>query len=865
MTALSKQTRRDLREAKREYKEAKSELKTTRNKYRLADKREKRLLKPKTDAENRYLGQKQKARQEVAKKELDPLKKKKKVAKGKKRLAIQRNGGTGVQKVGRAGHHQASLLVDTSFQDNDVLEDIASTRQRIRRSHVEVRQAKRVGRYTIKIGKGAGKSVYSAGNRTYNLVRGRGFIRTAVTDRWETKVKNKYQRLRARLRTSKTGKAAKTTKKVAAKLSKPVLTVLKNPLSSKAYLILFLGFLILALLGVLTGGGSSTVSQNEFDLTDSWTYLSKIDREKSTDKVDYWTDIDSIMMFMGYKHEAYKLDEHYNLKNKNPYEPMHTYRELLSTIWDGLNKDKDDLKSMADLYKNSKNPYIKLNQSEIKDYEEILEQARNVGYYVTYNDLDNPFSNQVNEEKLDPIKVTKRFGYVSKNKMYNGSILQANKGATLYAVMDGKVTVKGTDVTIKTKDAEFTYKKVARLRIVNGDRVKAGDEIGAVDSEEGQEVYYYKLKNKKKKEWAWVNVGFYLPKVEYTQTTSVLSDMNIEGNLAKKINSIYQYLKKQDPDVTLKGTAAVLGNFWTESSITSKRAEGDYLSPPVGASASSWDDEAWLSMGGSSIYNGRYPNILHRGLGLGQWTDTADGSTRHTALLNFAKSKGKKWYDLELQLDFMLNGDSPYYITTLKQILHSNEDVATLTQRFLVRWEGNAGDKLKERQNNAQQVLSFLKNPSGTTKGGSSTLQSSWGFPEEYRSKLKSFPSSATVSASLDGNTYPVGQCTWYVYNRLVEAGAPHYNWLGNGQDWVRNLVARGWTFSDKPVAGAVCSTAGGFDYTYPLYGHVSYVEHVNEDGTFLVSECNVSGVQNQIHWSVKTNATYYTFAIPPK
>lgn len=64
---MSKQTRRDLREAKREYKEAKSELKTTRNKYRLADKREERILKPKTDAEKRYLGQKQKARQEVAK------------------------------------------------------------------------------------------------------------------------------------------------------------------------------------------------------------------------------------------------------------------------------------------------------------------------------------------------------------------------------------------------------------------------------------------------------------------------------------------------------------------------------------------------------------------------------------------------------------------------------------------------------------------------------------------------------------------------------------------------------------------------------------------------------------------------------
>lgn len=157
----------------------------------------------------------------------------------------------------------------------------------------------------------------------------------------------------------------------------------------------------------------------------------------------------------------------------------------------------------------------------------------------------------------------------------------------------------------------------------------------------------------------------------------------------------------------------------------------------------------------------------------------------------------------------------------------------------------------------------WFKQP--THSGGASTLQSSWNFPKEYSSKLKSYPSAATVSRSLNGNTYPIGQCTWYVYNRLSEAGAPAVNWLGNGQDWVRNLVAKGWTFSNKPVAGAVCSTAGGFDYTMPTYGHVSYVEHVNGDGTFLVSECNVMGIQNQIHWAVKSRQSYYTFAIPPK
>ena len=110
------------------------------------------------------------------------------------------------------------------------------------------------------------------------------------------------------------------------------------------------------------------------------------------------------------------------------------------------------------------------------------------------------------------------------------------------------------------------------------------------------------------------------------------------------------------------GLAAMLWENFCYRKVISilKRAEGDYLSPPVGADSSSWDDESWLAISGPAIYNGRYPNILHRGLGLGQWTDTADGSTRHTLLLNYAKIKKiKKWYDLELQLDFMIRGDTP--------------------------------------------------------------------------------------------------------------------------------------------------------------------------------------------------------------
>ncbi|MGC4431258.1 phage tail tip lysozyme, partial [Streptococcus suis] len=144
--------------------------------------------------------------------------------------------------------------------------------------------------------------------------------------------------------------------------------------------------------------------------------------------------------------------------------------------------------------------------------------------------------------------------------------------------------------------------------------------------------------------------------------------------------------------------AAAAGCFGVESSINPKRAEGDNLSPPVGASEGSWDDDAWLSLGGPAIYGGGYANILHRGLGLGQWTDTADGATRHTLLRNFAKSKDKKWYDLELQVQFMLDGDNPYYIRILKRILDSSGDVNSLTAEFLSKWEGVPGNKLAERQ-----------------------------------------------------------------------------------------------------------------------------------------------------------------------
>lgn len=196
---------------------------------------------------------------------------------------------------------------------------------------------------------------------------------------------------------------------------------------------------------------------------------------------------------------------------------------------------------------------------------------------------------------------------------------------------------------------------------------------------------------------------------------------------------------------------------------------------------------------------------------------------------------------------------SPYY-TGAMGIIKSN-DFTKYDDFAIKNW-----DKSK--------AISLGKITSGKIKlKGGGTLASSWDFPSEYKSKLKDPPSSASMTTQ-PGNSYPVGQCTWYAYNREVELGnfkdlSGTFGFLGNGQDWVRSLASKGWKVSSTPTKGAVISTLGGADGTLAMYGHVSIVEYVNPDGSFLMSECNYNYVQDKVHYRVANPAPYYTFATP--
>jgi hypothetical protein len=85
-----------------------------------------------------------------------------------------------------------------------------------------------------------------------------------------------------------------------------------------------------------------------------------------------------------------------------------------------------------------------------------------------------------------------------------------------------------------------------------------------------------------------------------------------------------------------------------------------------------------------------------------------------------------------------------------------------------------------------------------------------------------------TVAPNHGYNSFPYGQCTWYVANRRDVTA-----WGGNAIAWWGR--ARPYRPEGRiPIAGAIIV------FDYPWVGHVGYVESVSPDGgSFLISEMN--------------------------
>jgi surface antigen len=78
------------------------------------------------------------------------------------------------------------------------------------------------------------------------------------------------------------------------------------------------------------------------------------------------------------------------------------------------------------------------------------------------------------------------------------------------------------------------------------------------------------------------------------------------------------------------------------------------------------------------------------------------------------------------------------------------------------------------------------------------------------------------------GNHFAYGYCTWYVANKRF------IPWYGNAIDWWPNAATYGYAEGQAPRVGAVMVTRESV-----VFGHVAFVESVNGDGSWTVSEMN--------------------------
>ena len=103
-------------------------------------------------------------------------------------------------------------------------------------------------------------------------------------------------------------------------------------------------------------------------------------------------------------------------------------------------------------------------------------------------------------------------------------------------------------------------------------------------------------------------------------------------------------------------------------------------------------------------------------------------------------------------------------------------------------------------------------------------------------------PIDSNFSAAINGGAW--GNCTYYVYNRVAQLGKPIQSTaMGHAYMWSDSARSMGYSVSNTPKTGTIAVFRQGVAGSDPTYGHVAFVEKVYSDGSMLVSEMNVQGL----------------------
>lgn len=216
--------------------------------------------------------------------------------------------------------------------------------------------------------------------------------------------------------------------------------------------------------------------------------------------------------------------------------------------------------------------------------------------------------------------------------------------------------------------------------------------------------------------------GQILDRLGLGNSSSFSNGASAEEN-AKKA---YSYLKSLGmPNTNIAG---ILGNWTVESGIDPTTIEGYYSEKyTMSSTKQGYADDLSnytlnklfpLYSGRVSINKNAYKasdGKYYPGIGLGQWT-----GPRAKSLIDVASGKGRKWYDLAAQLDFMVNEDSRS--SWIKNWINSEESSPeNAASTFLSKWEGIMNGTLGKRQSSAKDYFNKMSNWTTDTSGLNTT------------------------------------------------------------------------------------------------------------------------------------------------
>lgn len=86
------------------------------------------------------------------------------------------------------------------------------------------------------------------------------------------------------------------------------------------------------------------------------------------------------------------------------------------------------------------------------------------------------------------------------------------------------------------------------------------------------------------------------------------------------------------------------------------------------------------------------------------------------------------------------------------------------------------------------------------------------------------------------GGSVGLGNCTWYAWGRYLECSGERPTGIsGNGNDFYHQAVSAGLETSQTPRVASMVS----FDSNFGPFGHVAFIEKIDEDGTIWISHSN--------------------------